>query len=290
MSDDWEEKTFLWFFRSDDEPMLPKSTKEQWTLYPISDEIELAYNDYLHYKRSGNSSEFSIFEIDTNYVIDFENNVQRTKDSSKQRLVGRFEGDKISNKDFANTLTYHKYRWYFETEEGHWAPYRVDDKHKIEAEYFKYTMSKAGSIYQGSYFNLNFKEMQETNKLEEKTKKVERFLDCPTNIGRTNYYSNSVKPQKTNSLTTVSMDTIQNVKKDFYLNFKNIFPTKHKEHTFLPFHKKVEKLIKFFLNTHFNQLCTFATKTMIQIKFSLTKLFSLGIKKSAKLIKNKKGK
>jgi len=245
MTDDWKEENFLWFFRSDEEPMKPNAEKEQWTQYEQSNEIEAAYEDYKSYKNTGSASKFVKFPLEgTEYLIDFENNVQRTNDCSKQRMIGRFEGDKASDKQLANTLTYDKYRWYFETEPGHWAPYRVDDNDKIEAEYFKHIMSKGPSTYKGSYFTMDFEKMKERNQTEQEPKNVKRDIACPENITRANYYNTSIKPQNTNGLATLTMETINNVKKDFCLNIKNILPG--------DLHKIGEKSVKYFIDSESN--------------------------------------
>jgi len=85
--------------------MIPNTSKEIWTLHPKSSQIEGAYNDHLYCSLRGGPRKV-IFSTDTDHEINFLTFVEASEDLKEQRLVGRFQGDKISYKDLENTLSY----------------------------------------------------------------------------------------------------------------------------------------------------------------------------------------
>ena len=96
----------LWYFRSDDNPMENNGINEKWNLYPDSEVIEANFQYYLNSKNEYDDQKHNpnaTLELDSNYFLDFRENVQKNmNDSSKLRLVGRFEGDTKTK----NTLNY----------------------------------------------------------------------------------------------------------------------------------------------------------------------------------------
>ena len=92
-----------WYYRSDNEPMKIKKDGAEWTKYPDSEEIEIAYLNYIFYDK-----EFCIFEIENaEYEIDFNKNIEKGKQQpSKQRFVGRFQGDPYKFKNLLDEETY----------------------------------------------------------------------------------------------------------------------------------------------------------------------------------------
>ena len=243
-----EQQTFNWYYRSDKDPMTLKEDAE-WTGYTQTEEIEIFYQDYLTDK----SKDYSTYKLEDEYIIDFENNVQRTNDNSRQRLIGRFDGDPSNSKNY---LTFDKFRWYFRAEEHPsqettsplWAPYRIDDNEQIELAFYNYTLSKGGSTLKKQFFTIDFSKYVEVT--DGKEKQIGRFKVCPTNITRVEKYHSEIKPQQSD-ITTLTESSIKQIKKDYFLKFKNIFPSK--------FHAKNSKVTYFYNSTedivviHFSQ-------------------------------------
>ena len=219
----------LWFYRSDKNPTILNDNEAEWIYYEEhSDKIECAYQQYLFALESEDYSEIpnlSWFNIEnTNYKIDFVFKVQ--KDGEKQRLIGRFSGNVINNKGLKNLITSKNYIWYVDTGNdittNIWAPFRIEENKKIELGFKSFCLSLGSSIYEGEHHRIDFNNFWMTNKNDQKTHKVSRRNECPENITRVDYFNNEMKPIKS-QITTISEETIQNIQKDYFLTFKNIF-------------------------------------------------------------------
>ena len=227
---------YKWFYRSDKNPMRRYDEQAQWTFFEKdNDDIEIGYQEYLFISNDENidietRNNASIYNLrDRNYKIFFAHGIQ--KDGDKERLIGRFAGDVNENKDLKNELNCQNYKWYLDTSENNissiWAPFRIDDNEKIDNEYKKYNLSKGPNFYENDRFIIDFSLFLLTNKKDKSIQKVVRKNYCPENIARVDYFNNEIMPQKSkNTLSTISDETIQNIEKDYYLTFKNIFPPK----------------------------------------------------------------
>ena len=223
---DSDDENFYWFYQSDHHT----STSINWTLYHNSNDlIENAYQEFLFAKEQNNLVS-NVFNLDDEmHYIDFNSNIQRNyKDKSKERIVGRFQGDPMINTNLKNSLSFEKNRWYSLIEDNTWAPYRIDDSATIENKYIDYYLSKGPASMEGDYYVIDFVSMLETSKLNSKLKKVGRFKECPESLTRINYYNNEIKPQKS-SIVTIDEQSVKSINKDYYLRFKNIFPTNNHE-------------------------------------------------------------
>ena len=241
---------YKWFYRSDENPMLLYFEGAQWTYYgdEKSDEIEGEYQFYdlkSRYEELEFNKEAIKFKLkDNNYEINFAFGVQ--KDGDKERFVGRFLGDVNQIKDLKNELSSNVYRWYFDSSENNtsriWSPFRLDINDQIDREYYNFNMSKGPNIYENENFTINFTNFEINWKNENTSKKLERKNYCPKNVTRIDYFNNDINPQKQkNTISTLSDETIQNIEKDYFLTFKNIFP---------PISNKIilTQIIKFFCN------------------------------------------
>ena len=217
------EDEFLWFYRSDNNPTA-NDNQAEWTSYEKDNEnIEIAYQRFLFALESEDQNEIkelSNYNLNEQYQINFLHNVQMYGD--KQRLIGRFCGNIKENKQLKNLLSSKIYRWYLSSNDNSpvWTPFRIDENDKIETQFKKFSLSKGSNIYEGQYFKIDFNLFSMTYLNDLKTVKVSRKNDSVVNevTNETN--------KKVSEITTISEKTIKSIQKEYFLNFKNIFPLK----------------------------------------------------------------
>jgi hypothetical protein len=98
------ESTPKWFYRSDDDPLNTNHPFPEWTEFPDSKIIEIAYFEYMNaVDENYNIGDYKIYNIsELTYSIDFELNIQfQNQNKNKSRLIGRFLGDPMKK---GNTL------------------------------------------------------------------------------------------------------------------------------------------------------------------------------------------
>ncbi len=212
-----ENEKFRWFYQGKTE-----NNKIMWDEYDqdTSELIECKYQEYLDNKED---ADFQTYEIDKlGYEIDFLNRVQISlEDKSRQRSIGRFNGDPNIDQKLRNSIITIKYTWYFSANEENstetiLAPYRIADNNQIEKAFVDFSLCKGSNIYTGSIFCIDFEKMEETRISDGKTKKVYRMKECPNNITRVDYYNNEIKPTKTQSIV-LDENSISSMKSNFQI-------------------------------------------------------------------------
>ena len=112
-----DETQFLWFYRSDSDPLILKEDGVVWSFYEESELIESSYQDYVAAKTAKQDlSSLLRYQINDDYEIDFEALLQiGINNKNSQRLVGRFAGNVVEDPTLKNTLEYQNFRWFFDT-------------------------------------------------------------------------------------------------------------------------------------------------------------------------------
>ena len=234
------DQEYLWFYQSDINQTSLTHSKTEWNFYKEhNDDIEAAYQLFLMRLESeiqDDIIESSIYELDHNIKIDFLHNIQ--KDDEQERLIGRFSGDVTKDRELKNLLTSTLNRWFYSTSYGNsnWTRFQTDINNEIDKEFKKYYLSMGSNIYEYKNFIFDFKELTMMNKIDLKTVKISRNLECPQS-SRTNFLIKEIKP-KLPVFSKISEDNFIDIEKDYFLNFKNIFPSD----------VMTQKIVKFYLN------------------------------------------
>ena len=237
---------FFWFYRSDKNPDTFTQDVE-WTFYEEQNEnIEIAYQNYIFYLDSNDKESIkssSVHQTDSGSMIDFILNVEIN--NGKERLIGRFSGNVNENKQLKNLLTSNVYTWYFDSSENDassiWTPFKKEDNNAIEIDFKKFCLSKGSNKFEGKDFTIDFNNYLMENKNNSKTQMTSRMNQCPQNFTK---QIKEIKPKKSSSITKITEETIPNIQKDYFLTFKNIFPSP----------PMIEKKLKFYWNTDTNSI------------------------------------
>ena len=144
-----------------------------------------------------------------------------------------------------NLLTSNVYTWYFDSSENDassiWTPFKKEDNNAIEIDFKKFCLSKGSNKFEGKDFTIDFNNYLMENKNNSKTQMTSRMNQCPQNFTK---QIKEIKPKKSSSITKITEDTIPNIQKDYFLTFKNIFPSP----------PMIEKKLKFYWNTDTNSI------------------------------------
>ena len=121
------------------------------------------------------------------------------------------------------------YKWCFKNSvddiSPNWTIFKDEENDLIEAFFSKFCISNVAQLYETEKYSINFSNLSIKSKIDCKTHELSLSIECPQNLQRENYFNHEIKPQKLKS-TKISDNTLHKIKKDYFLTFKNIFPSK----------------------------------------------------------------
>jgi WD40 repeat protein len=241
------EERYSWFFLKEEKQMSPKTECWNWIECKETELIESAYYEYFKSFSEEKTKDFLNYATYTSSEneFDFINSLMLSLDNkSIHYKLGRFKGNPNQIKNLPNYLLENNFKWYFSNNENYWTPYNIEINLKIETRFKNFYLNKGIGKYLVQGYELDFKKFIEKCIMDGKIKKIARFNKCPINIIRKDYFNNEIKLEMYPVNPSIK-ESMTHLRKQCFLLFKNIFPSK--------FYSKTQKF-GFYLKSKSNSI------------------------------------